>query len=1019
MAGSKPDPDLLLPDEALLFKPLSGASLGLDPCLPDTHATYCAFDAPARERYSEGGVLGRGGMGEIRAAFDARLQRTTALKTPLSASPDAQDRLVQEAILTARLAHPGIVPIYDAGRTPDGKPYYTMPVLREQSLETAIQGASLATRLRLVPRLLTACQAVAYAHAQGLVHRDLKPANILVGPFGETLVADWGLAAPSGAPGTGPSGTPGYAPPEQVSGVPIHPTLDVYALGMTLRQLCTGMPPGQASSQAEVHAIPPDLLAIVTRATQAQSSARYPDAAHLAQDLEAWFEGRRVKAHRYTLRELIQRIWQQHRLSVSIGGIAFLLVALVLARSAQQTRLEHDATRAAQQHAVEALERSDRHLSLAELAQALEAINRNAWGDAELLAASSLVLEESPEARGVLTRLDPRARPRLLQQWALPKCVRQSFTFGGGQLVCSSGEEVSVITPDGLEQLVHVPHYQAVAVGAGEVLLTDTAGLQVELIWMDGSQRRRNLGALSVPRLFPSASDAGATWIGGNQEHWLDMDSGEVLTTEWCVQKGKSIPAVTSISQSGLRITVCQNGAILIGQGDLTPETPLMHLGSERGTPQSLVFSASDDRTVALGLASGSVGILDLRSGTVIRWFERESGALLDLALVGSRLALSDGKRTVLVLDVQSGALLTRIDARRARVAWRDGGRVLRVSGDVLGDWQMPESLPWPHTREGTSGISALAFSPDGRLLASTHGDGHVRLWHPSSQTPLADLALHWSVAKDAEFSPDSQSLGVVSAQSQTLYLLHIPPLEPSGTEWRFQTPPKVEAIPAVAGRRVTWLREDRLLSATYKGGLLAWQAGTSIPSPIPVGDISIFELEAAPDRSGMTLLGSDGQVQWLPTTSEIPAWRRETLTAIAVAGNGRQTLLLHELALELLDLSGESRRVELPEGMATEVALDPRGRWAAVGHHNGTLSIWALPELELRAVLRGHEGRVAALAFHPQEDWLFSGSWDGDIRAWSLHPLETSSHVLLEEAVTTWGRTVEDVLRARSGLQE
>ncbi len=138
--------------------------------------------------------LARGGLGRIHFAWDRRLARAVAIKEPLTEG--ARARFYREALLTARLQHPGIVPIYDAGNGEDGAPFYAMRLLGEgRSFSDAIAAApGLEERLTLLPHVIAAADAVAYAHSQRIIHRDLKPDNILLGPFGETVVIDWGLA---------------------------------------------------------------------------------------------------------------------------------------------------------------------------------------------------------------------------------------------------------------------------------------------------------------------------------------------------------------------------------------------------------------------------------------------------------------------------------------------------------------------------------------------------------------------------------------------------------------------------------------------------------------------------------------------------------------------------------------------------------------------------------------------------------------------------------------------------------
>src|SRR6201981_2178687 len=138
--------------------------------------------------------IARGGMGVVYAAEDENLQRRVALKVleVPGTDGDLANRLVREARVLAALEHPGIVPVHDVGMLADGRVFYTMKFVEGQRLDKYIVSVtSIPDRLRIFLRI---CDAVAFAHARGVLHRDLKPANIMVGPFGEILVMDWGLA---------------------------------------------------------------------------------------------------------------------------------------------------------------------------------------------------------------------------------------------------------------------------------------------------------------------------------------------------------------------------------------------------------------------------------------------------------------------------------------------------------------------------------------------------------------------------------------------------------------------------------------------------------------------------------------------------------------------------------------------------------------------------------------------------------------------------------------------------------
>src|SRR5580765_4061088 len=159
---------------------------------PDRDAIFPLVDAAWYDVQDE---LARGGQGCVSRAHDRRLDRQVAIKE-LRGGRDARwaMRFEREALITARLQHPSIVPIYEAGRWPDGRLFYAMKLVTGESLGRVVAGCrSLAERLALLPHVVDVAGALAYAHDQRIIHRDLKPGNVILGSFGETIVIDWGL----------------------------------------------------------------------------------------------------------------------------------------------------------------------------------------------------------------------------------------------------------------------------------------------------------------------------------------------------------------------------------------------------------------------------------------------------------------------------------------------------------------------------------------------------------------------------------------------------------------------------------------------------------------------------------------------------------------------------------------------------------------------------------------------------------------------------------------------------------
>jgi serine/threonine protein kinase/phage shock protein PspC (stress-responsive transcriptional regulator) len=243
-------------------------------------------------------LLGVGGMAAVYRARQVHLDRPVALKLlapELAADPTFVARFQREARVLARLDHPHIVRLHDAGGTQD-RLWLLLELVDGASLRNALRTGrfSASATLRLIPGL---CAALAYAHHAGVIHRDLKPENILLDAEGRPKIADFGLAKHTGSlPGsealTGVGqllGTAAYMAPEQVTGSPVvDHRADVYALGVLLYELLTGhLPLGRFEPPSRQAGVDPRLDAIVLRALERDPARRWPDAAALAAALAA------------------------------------------------------------------------------------------------------------------------------------------------------------------------------------------------------------------------------------------------------------------------------------------------------------------------------------------------------------------------------------------------------------------------------------------------------------------------------------------------------------------------------------------------------------------------------------------------------------------------------------------------------------------------------------------------------------------------------------------------------------
>ncbi len=332
--------------------------------LPDLSQTH----------YRLGERIASGGMATIYKAEDTRLNRTVAVKvlSSTNCTDEFIARMSQEAKVIASLEHPGIVPIHDFGRLPDGRVFYVMKYVEGKTLESFVESEpSLTARLRVFQKVV---EAVSFAHSRQIIHRDLKPANIMVGAYGEVLVMDWGIAAQLESKSRSPIrkvvdfvleqtskqegeeidtahgtllGTPAFMSPEQARGESemIGQRSDIYSLGAVLYFLLTGRPPFQGTSAQEIaeraaagELIPPrevdrsiqkQIEAVCLKAMAVEPDARYQTSTELSADVTSYLDGSPVSAYRENLFERSNR-WIARNQFIMILIVAYILVRFLI-----------------------------------------------------------------------------------------------------------------------------------------------------------------------------------------------------------------------------------------------------------------------------------------------------------------------------------------------------------------------------------------------------------------------------------------------------------------------------------------------------------------------------------------------------------------------------------------------------------------------------------------------------------------------------------------------------------------
>lgn len=891
-----------------------------------------------RDFYVIGEEFARGGIGRITRARDKRLDRIVALKELRRNSRYTQLRFAREILITARLQHPNIIPVHEAGRWATGEPFFAMKLVDGGSLEDAIdQAETLEQRLSIVRHVAAVADAMAYTHTRKVVHRDLKPSNVLLGPFGETVVIDWGLAkdlsdpeqvdlpAPASTDAVEAYetnegvvlGTPPFMPPEQARGEPVDERADVYALGAILYNVLTGRVPyfeyhprdivSKVVSRPPTPLLrlepeaPPDLVAIVRKAMARNPKDRYATAGRIAEELDTFLTGGLVAAYQYSASELFKRFVARHRTAVLTGilGVAALTVGGIwsFANIAEQRNRAEDARAKAEKLAE--LEGEARQDALRQLDQSILNGARSAVG------------------------LDPTYALGLLKRLGKP--------VPGAATVAADAEE------RGVARHVSAQHgllIEALSVAPdGETLATADAGGTV-ITWRAGGalastfeQPRARIAAIAHSPDGSKLAGAGyddAVWVwdrAGGAPTELTGHRAPIRGLAW--------------SPDGAHLaTVGEDGARVWDLASKTSEARA--LPSDR--PLFAAWTGDGDRLLT-GSHAGTVRLwsADLADDAVVLEHDGEVKAAA-FSPDGDRVvtAGSDGVIRVWSTSGSQEHAWPLHDEGVELVAWTpDGSHV--VSGGMDGTVRLTgldgRSEPLAHHRER---ISALAISPDGRHVAAGSWDRTIALYDRKT-TSRRRLLGHRDVVSALAFLPDGETLASVS-WDRTLRLW------PLGEERRR----RLEAH-AVGVKAVAYSPDGKLLaSGGHDDRVRIWDAASGALKTTLIGHTDhVFRVVFSPDG------------KWVASSSDdrtVSLWRPD--------GSDRRVLEGHQADVE-------------------ELAFSPDGALVASSGEDGMVGLWRVADGE-GDLLRGHVGPVLDVAFSSKGDTLASSGRDHTVRLWN-----------------------------------
>jgi WD40 repeat protein len=873
--------------------------------------------------------VARGGMGVIYKARQRSLGRLVAVKVLSAgefASREYVERFRTEAAAAARLQHPNIVTIHEVG-TQDGIEYFSMDYVEGANLAELVKEHPLPPE-RAAGCLKSLAEAVQYAHLRGILHRDLKPSNVLVDPFGEPRITDFGLAkeltGKSDLTATGQVlGTPGYMPPEQADAEfgAVGPQSDVYSLGAVLYFMLTGRPPFAAGSLHQTlrlvlttepvpvrmlnPSVPRDLETICLKCLEKEPANRYASAAELVSELEHFLAGRAIKARPISLPEVVFR-WCRRQPALATLGAVVLLLLLALAFGATAAAVRIAAARDAQARERTRAERMVNQLEAQE--------GDNLLRDGQVspaLAHLASVLRKEPDNRTVAARIVSVLMER---SFPLPICPPIPHGTPVGLVMFSpDGKRIATASSDGVVGIWDAD------TGRASVPLMSHAG-KVVLVKFSPDGRR----------LYTASADKTArVW---------DTESGL-----------EALPAlVHSAPITMAELTIDGRKLITVADGKLR----MWDAGSGQATPTVIdvygyafcIDISADGRRVVMGGRTGVARVWDLESGALVVELPAKQGWLQSVRFspTGDRVVTSSYDKHSAVWELATARKLCEVratDVIHDAAFSPDGRRFATVGRDYTArifDAQTGEPLSPP--MEHKTVVTRVGFSPDGQRLLTIGWDNTAWVWDATNGRLYSEPIQHDNRILSAEFSPDGRRIATAS-EDRTAMIWDVRPGNNLPLTFRHAQSTGVAFNP----------NGTRLLTWAADGTARVWdpQTGDAV-TPILNHRARIVMASLSPDSTRVVTAAMD---------SKAGIWD---------ATNGRR----------LLTLGGHSNVVEFAE-------FSPDGATVLTASRDATAAIWDAKTGERRTTFK-HGGRIWMARFSPNGRRVVTCSDDGTARVWS-----------------------------------
>jgi eukaryotic-like serine/threonine-protein kinase len=715
--------------------------------------------------------IARGGMGIIYKARQKSLGRIVAVKMLLFGEHSGKDlaqRFRTEAAAAASLQHPNIVAIHEVGAH-EGLPFFAMDFVEGPSLAALAAGQPLsAARAARYVKIVT--EAIHYAHERGILHRDLKPSNVLIDPFDQPRVTDFGLAKllhhDSELTLSGQVlGSPNYMPPEQAAAKRglVGRRSDVYSLGAILYHLLTGRPPFVGETLTDtLHevlntepvsprllnpSVPPDLETLCLKCLEKEPSRRYATAQTLAEDLNRFLRDEPIQARPVGHAKKLLR-WCRRKPAIASLSVAtiFLVLAVSIGSPIAAWRINRERQRATKG------ERDAR---------------QKAYASDMGLTQQALLQNNLGRANQLLNRQIPGVGQMDLRGWEW-RYLWQSCQSDAVFTLCRKSNPIIAlaVSPDG--KWVAVGEYEK-----GGLSIWDLPTRREVLRLPAGDGRVR---AAFSPRalLLAFSIEAGSTstnsqysirlWDGVRRQNIAEMRLGGPCQGLAFSDDGQNL--VTSTEPPDNQLTLWR-----IPEGTKLASYPAPKARDSSGTP---LAATRDFTTTAYGAPEGRICAVDLSTGKE-RWSARgDDDHVKALAFSADGKTLISGSgysdSSIVLRDITSGKESGRLDGHHgwvsALVSWPDGHTLASASADqTIRLWDLPSRRPLATLRGHQLEVWRLALLPDNRTLVSGCKDGSVCVWdtavrrRPAARVTLPAMIAAW------RFAPNNESVLTLNRQ--------------------------------------------------------------------------------------------------------------------------------------------------------------------------------------------------------------------------------------------------------------